>query len=298
MSSPRVETARIHDTWDVWACRADLSVADAQSLSAARVIADALLEDVTAAASKFEPDSELSQLNRAEGNWHPVSDLLLDMVTIALRAAAQSEGLVDPTIGHLISPLTVSSSISTGLTRVVRSDWRSVEVDPVLGRVRLPLGVQLDLGATGKAYAADLIAESIHFALGTAALVGLGGDIAAAGDSPDTLGWPVVVLERADDLTGEAINVVDGGVATSSTCARSQPGMELAHIVDPRTARPAVHHWRTVTVAAATCVEANTATTAAIIRGEGAITWLRDLGLPARLVDRRGNVVRLNGWPM
>ncbi len=298
MSSPRVETARIHDTWDVWACRADLSVADPQSLLAARVIADALLADITAAASRFEPDSELSLLNRAEGNWRPVSDLLLDMITVALRAAAHSEGLVDPTIGHLVSPLTRCPPISTGLTRVVRSDWRSVDVDPVLGRVRLPLGVQLDLGATGKAYAADLIAESIHLALDTAALVGLGGDLATAGDAPDRLGWPVVVLERADDLTGEAINIIDGGVATSSTCARSQPGMELVHIVDPRTARPTVHHWRTVTVAAATCVEANTATTAAIIRGESAITWLRDLQLPARLVDRRGYVVRLNGWPI
>ena len=149
----------------------------------------------------------------------------------------------------------------------------------------------------GKAYAADLIAESIHLALDTAALVGLGGDLATAGRAPNSVGWPVVVLDRVNDLTGEAINVTDGGMATSSTCVRSQPGTGLAHIVDPRTARPAFHHWRTVTVAAATCVEANTATTAAIIRGESAITWLGDLGLPARLVDRRGAVVRLNGWP-
>ena len=292
-------------TWELWTCRADLTVGVPEALPAARVIMDAIVEDVTRAASRFEPDSELSRLNLLQGQWCSVSELFLDMIVVAMRAAAQSDGLVDPTIGLLVehhgfpppSPLSDRPRESPLIRRVVRSDWRSLEVDPVRARIRLPAGLHLDLGAVGKAYAADLIAESINSALDVPVLVGLGGDLAAVGIDPHGPGWPVVVLERADDLTGQSINVTDGGLATSSTQVRSAPGLDVTHIVDPRTARPAVAHWRTVTVAAATCVEANTASTAAIIRGEGAITWLRALGLPARLIDRHGHVVRVGAWP-
>jgi len=48
---------------------------------------------------------------------------------------------------------------------------------------------------------------------------------------------------------------------------------------------------------AATCVEANTAATAAIVMGSGAIDWLAAARLPARLIALDGSVTRLNGWP-
>jgi len=50
-------------------------------------------------------------------------------------------------------------------------------------------------------------------------------------------------------------------------------------------------------VAAATCVDANVAATAAIVRGEASPAWLASLGLPARLVRPDGSVVRVAGWP-
>ena len=49
--------------------------------------------------------------------------------------------------------------------------------------------------------------------------------------------------------------------------------------------------WRTVSVAAASCVDANTASTAAIVRGRAGRRLARALGLPARLVDADGAVV-------
>jgi thiamine biosynthesis lipoprotein len=52
-----------------------------------------------------------------------------------------------------------------------------------------------------------------------------------------------------------------------------------------------------VSVAAPTCADANMASTAAIIRGEAALAWLADLGLPARLAAESGAVVTLGGWP-
>jgi FAD:protein FMN transferase len=69
------------------------------------------------------------------------------------------------------------------------------------------------------------------------------------------------------------------------------------HVVEPLTGRPAAEVWRTVSVMAARCVDANTATTAAIVLGERAVGWIRALGLPARLVRTDGRIVRLCGWP-
>ncbi len=71
----------------------------------------------------------------------------------------------------------------------------------------------------------------------------------------------------------------------------------LHHILDPRTGLPAEPVWRTVSVAAGTCADANAASTAAVIRGRRALGWLAQLGLPARLVDATGVVFTVAGWP-
>jgi thiamine biosynthesis lipoprotein len=79
---------------------------------------------------------------------------------------------------------------------------------------------------------------------------------------------------------------------------RWQRGDEvLHHVVDPRTSRPASTCWRTVTVAAATCVDANVASTASLVMGERATEWLHHRSLPARLVRGDGTVERVAGWP-
>ena len=90
-----------------------------------------------------------------------------------------------------------------------------------------------------------------------------------------------------------------GALATSSTTLRRwRRGPEtIHHILDPATGAPAAAPWRTVSVAAATCVDANTASTAAIVRGSGAEAWLERLGLPARLCRHDGSTVRTAGWP-
>jgi thiamine biosynthesis lipoprotein len=95
------------------------------------------------------------------------------------------------------------------------------------------------------------------------------------------------------------VTIRDGGLATSSTAARRwrRGGDVLHHILDPRTARPAAPVWRTVSVAAASCADANTAATAAIIRGRQAVPWLTGLRLPSRLVAVDGTVRTLAAWP-
>jgi len=132
-------------------------------------------------------------------------------------------------------------------------------------------------------------------------LVNLGGDIALAGPAPDG-GWPIRVTDNHRSnasADGQTIALATGGLATSSTTVRRWHvgEAELHHIVDPRSGAPADEVWRTVSVVAVSCVEANTACTAAIVRGASAVHWLEQARLPARLVRRDGTTTYTCGWP-
>ena len=93
--------------------------------------------------------------------------------------------------------------------------------------------------------------------------------------------------------------ITSGGLATSSPAVRAwrRGTAELHHIVQPATGLPAATCWRAVSVAAASCVDANAASTAAIIRGGRSPQWLARLGLPARLVRHDGTALTVAGWP-
>ena len=132
-------------------------------------------------------------------------------------------------------------------------------------------------------------------------LVSLGGDVAVAGPVP-VGGWPIRISDHHDaplDSAGPVVSVTNGGLATSGVAARSWPvrGGERHHIIDPRTGSSAVTPWRTVTVTGATCLDANAASTAAVVLGADAPAWLGLRGLSARLVRHDGSAVFVGDWP-
>jgi len=290
----------------VFGSEATVVVTDPETLTAAQWLVQDELDAIDRACSRFRDDSELAALNNAGGQPVRVSAMFRHALAVALRAAAMTDGDVDPTVGAAVRVLgydTDFASISkTGppVVRVARaSGWQLVSVEG--SKVRLPAGVQLDLGATAKAFAADRAARRAADAVGCGVLVGLGGDIALAGPSPRS-GWVIGLADwhgAADaDLAG-TIRIESGGVATSSTTVRrwTRGSKQLHHVIDPRTGQPAEEVWRTVTVAASSCVDANTAATAAIVRGARAPEWLKRRELPARLVGRDGSVLCVGGWP-
>jgi thiamine biosynthesis lipoprotein len=177
--------------------------------------------------------------------------------------------------------------------------WWRVRLDLESRQVVVPRGVRLDLGSTGKAYAADRAAARIAELAGCGVLVSLGGDLATAGPAPEG-GWLLGVGDdhRAAAQGDPVVTVRSGALATSSTTRRAwrRGGRAVHHIVDPRTGDVPAPVWRTVSVAARTCVDANAAATAAIVRGDGADAWLDGAGLPARLVGHDGRVVTVGGW--
>ena len=287
-----------------------LVVTRPERLDAAQEALEAHLREIDLAASRFRADSELSRLNALAGREVHVGPLLGRAIAEALRAARASDGAVDPTVGHAIRvagydadfAAVAPSGAAVPLTVERIPGWQAVRFLPGSRNVVVPRNVELDLGATAKALAADLGAAAALSAAGDGGvLVSLGGDIALAGESPPG-GWPIQVSEdsAAPIARGEeTIAVTAGGVATSSKTVRrwTRGGVELHHIIDPETGLPAAGPWRTATVFGATCVDANIASTAAIVKGDGAVAWLESRRLPARLVDRDGRVVRIGGWP-
>jgi FAD:protein FMN transferase len=315
------------DTFGVFGTTAVLLVTSHEAAGPARAIADDVLARVDAAGSRFRPDSELSRLNAAGGAPVAVSETFADLLGAALRAAELTSGDVDPTCGAALTALgydrdfadlpgagpagTVgrASRAGAGITGAAGQPasagrvpgWRSVHLDRRARRVSLTHGARLDLGATAKAWAADRCADQIAAALRCGVLVSLGGDIAAAGPPPPE-GWRIKVTDDSaapDSAPGQTVTITSGGLATSSTTVRTwaQGDRRVHHIIDPATGAPATSCWRTVSVAAGSCTDANTASTAAIIRGDAAPGWLHDLGLPARLVRHDGTTVTTAGWP-
>jgi FAD:protein FMN transferase len=290
---------------------AAVTVLDAAVLPDARALVEDELRRIDEACSRFRDDSELMRLNRSAGTPFVPGPLLMEALRVAIYAAARTDGDVDPTVGRSLGALGWDADFSVVVARggetprlrlVPAAGWQRVQLDRARGTVRIPPRVEIDLGATAKALAADRCARRVHSATGSSTLVSLGGDIAVAGPAPGD-GWPVRVTDdhRSDATAeGQTIALATGGLATSSTTVRRwrAGGAEHHHIVDPRTGAPAVEVWRTVSVAAASCVEANVASTAAIVRGEAAIAWLEAAGLPARLVRRDGAVVTTCGWPV
>jgi thiamine biosynthesis lipoprotein len=249
-------------------------------------------------------------VRRAGGRPVPVSALLANLVAASLRAARMTGGAVDPTVGGAMRRIGYDRDFAlvaggdpgpVPLRVEPVPGWRHVELDASRRLLSVPADVELDLGATAKAFAADLAARSAGAAAGCGVLVSLGGDIAMAGGAPEG-GWPVLVAEDHAaplDGPGQVVWLTGGALATSSITVRRwrRGGADLHHIVDPATGLPAAGRWRTATVGAGTCVDANTAATAAIVRGERAVGWLAERRLPARLVGRDGQVVRVAGWP-
>jgi thiamine biosynthesis lipoprotein len=279
------------------------------ALNAAHAILLAEIGAIDAACSRFRADSELASVNENAGRTWPVSAGFLEALDVALRAARLTDGRVDPTVGATMRLLGYDRDfddvdrdgppIRASVVRV--PGWQTIEIDRSRSTVRIPAGVELDFGATAKALCADRAARAAGAATGAAVLVGLGGDIAIGG--PELApGWEVLIADNhaaSPGSAGQRIIVRSGGVATSGTTVRRwrRGGVEVHHVVDPTSGLPAAEHWRTVSVAAGSCVDANIASTASIVRGEDAPVWLESQGLPARLVASDGSVVTVGGWP-
>ncbi|HYM46817.1 MAG TPA: FAD:protein FMN transferase [Solirubrobacteraceae bacterium] len=322
-AAPPRDERLAHASWEALGTSVVLRLTDPRALDRARAAVERELEQIDRACSRFRADSEIVRVNAGGGRAVRVSPLLAEALALALRAAELTAGDVDPTVGtalvlagydrdwRLLDPPDARPASATArrgepaptpaVEVRIESGWRTVALDRDGRSVRVPAGVTLDLGATAKAWAADRAVRAAARTGGCGALVGVGGDIATSGPAPEG-GWRIRVTDDHRSETtapGQTVSIRSGGLATSSTAVRrwSHAGRTMHHIIDPATGAPVPATWRTVSAAAASCADANIATTAAIVRGATAPDWLEELGLPARLVDEDGRVQTVGDWP-
>ncbi|CAN5452434.1 FAD:protein FMN transferase [soil metagenome] len=294
-------------TFAALGCHVHVAVREPGDLPEAERLAQVVLRDVDEVASRFRPDSDLVRVNRLAGEWVAVDPLLLAGVAVACRAAAATDGLVNPLLGRAMVSLGYDRDFS--LLRELEADdevgmgampdrdaWRTIETDPG-GAIRIPAGTALDLGATGKAWASDLVAAAHEEHLSAASLVSVGGDLRIS--APDGTAWPVAVAERPGARPACVVTLTSGAMATSTTRVRrwARGGVRRHHLLDPRSGQPAREVWRTVTATGPTCSAANTASTAAVVLGAEAVEWLETHSVTARLVASGGGVRRTGTWP-
>lgn len=315
MSSATVDlAAATRYDLEIWSTTATLVVTDADRLGPAQAQLQTVLAEVEAAASRFRPDSEINRLLARPGRPVTLSPVLNALLTAALRAASATGGLVDPTVAAAVVAAGYDRDIAAVLDRALaggRSDagtapagpvpgWQRLVHDPGAARLTVPPGVGIDLGATAKAFAADAAVARIAERVGGGVLVSLGGDLAVAGPAPAG-GWRIAVADdhRARADGHQTVSITSGGVATSSTTTRRWPTAAgwRHHIIDPRTGRNPDSRWRTASVAAGSCVDANAAATTAIVLGDAAPAWLAARHLPALLVEDDGTICPVAVWP-
>ncbi|MCB0857484.1 MAG: FAD:protein FMN transferase [Solirubrobacterales bacterium] len=265
--------------------------ADGEGSEEAIAAAEAIVHDLHDSLTRFDPDSELCQLNADPRDAVPSSPLMIRFAALVHEAGEQTGGLVDATLldqietaGYVdsIDPdagfIPASATARPQQARPSTGAWSRVSVDRETSSVLRPCGVRLDSGGLGKGLAADLVAEHLN---GFASWgVVCAGDLRFGGTS----GAPRRIDITSPDGTGRVIAefaAPSGAVATSGVTRRSWQSDtgRSHHLIDPRTGEPAETGLLQVTAVAPTAAEAEIRAKAALLSGpEMASEWLPDGG--------------------
>ena len=234
--------------------------------------------------SRYRDDNIVHAINHSDGAAVPVDEETSRLLRYAGQCYELSDGRFDITSGILRHAWTFDGGVVTpddALIEALRArlGWQRVEFDGAA--VRLPHGMEIDLGGVGKEYAADRVAALLAEAAAVAVLVNLGGDIRAAGSGEDRR-WTIGIEEPGkENVAVGQIEIAEGGVATSGDARRFcvVDGVRLGHILDPRTGRPVAGAPHSATVIADTCTAAGFLATAAMLHGPEAEAFLEAQGL-------------------
>lgn len=255
--------------------------------------------------SRFDPNSEISQLNRSGGLPTVVSPDTMAVVAAACAAWKHTAGRFDPTVHDAM--------VEMGYDRPWdehprRRPWQSEPAPGCDGiqlvyeacLVVLPPNVRLDLGGIGKGFAADLVATEIVAAGASGACISIGGDLRCVGDGPaDDGAWEVTIAAPSGPNGARAKSTLasmgttrlhHGGAAATTAPTGTMFPDGTHHLIDPATGRPAPSPWAQVTVLAATAATAEVWAKCAYLAGAEAPQLLAGAGLAAVLVGVDGRV--------
>lgn len=229
--------------------------------------------------SRYLDGNIVHRINSAAGRPVDVDDETADLLDFAVTVYELSERRFDITSGALrrvwhfdgSDQIPDRNSVQDALRCV---GWHRVKWKrPVL---QMPTGMEIDLGGIGKEYAVDRCAALIHKQGGSPSLVNFGGDLAATAASGKRDKWKVAIEGDSPDEPDRIIDLKRGAIATSGDARRylEKDGVRYSHILDPTTGWPVPDAPRSITIAAATCVQAGMISTLAMLKGIEAEAFL------------------------
>ena len=194
--------------------------------------------------SRFRIDSEISRLNHADGAPLQVSTESVAAVRAACAAWAFTGGSFDPTVHDSLLRLGYDDSIEAVRRRTGAAadhvptpapGCTGIVFDESTSIVQLPVGVRLDLGGIGKGLAADDVATGLLARGAAGAMVNIGGDVRVIGTPSASDSWRVELEDPRTERVVAAVELLDGGVATSTTLRRRWRlgASTVHHLIDP-----------------------------------------------------------------
>ena len=231
--------------------------------------------------SRYKGDSVVGRINTAGGKQITVDAETAHLLNFADQCFRVSGGLFDITSGVLRSIWRFDGTDRVPTNAQIRAitpliGWHKVLWHPPA--IMLPPGMEIDLGGLAKEYAVDKALGALREITELPALVNFGGDLRVSGPRKHGARWKVAIesVDTGGQMAG-LLELADGAVATSGDAHRFilKDGVRYGHILNPRTGRPVAHAPRSVTVAAATCVEAGMIATLAVLQGKDAEAFLK-----------------------
>ncbi len=298
-----IETFRAMNSEIVLLAESEVSRAQA-GFAAAREFIEASERRFT----RFSEASELSSLNRSAGHWFQASPDLFHVIQEALLYFHKTHGLFDPSIlpnlrraGYVQSMDEIrrlgAAPQPASQPPASTSAFDALELHEADSSIRLPAGMQIDLGGIAKGWIAERAAHLLS-QYASACAVSAGGDMFLIGYPDGKEFWEVGLEDPRDpqvDLL--VLEAQAGAIATSSVVKRAwkQAGLSRHHLIDPRTGEPANTAWLSVTVLAPHTAAAETFAKAFLIADEMEARRLGEQNpdLAVLAVDRNGNVVSL-----
>jgi FAD:protein FMN transferase len=282
-----------------------LLAAEGEDAIAGMYAAKLFIEDCELRFSRFLPASELSELNRSSGNWHVVSNELLEMLQLSLKYHHETFGIFDPSILSDLKQAGYDRSMdeirTTGAADVHHASrlpslpaFDEISFDLADKRVLIPSDMEIDLGGIAKGWIVEKAARLLH-SYADVCGVSAGGDILFIGSPLDGFDWDVYLEDPRDPAQMlSQLHIPAGAVATSSVMKRTWHQGEKVrhHLIDPRTGEPANTNWLSVTVICPDIIAADVYAKALLIGGEKeAPQLLKDKpGLEFIAVDPKGNL--------
>lgn len=228
-----------------------------ESAEAALTLSEDRIKELEALWSTTDVSSDIYKVNQSGGTRTEVNEETVEILQFALDMAEQTNGSLDPTISPVVTAWGFVSReyhipTEDELTDLLQNiDYKKVLLEE--NCVTMPDGMQLDLGAVGKGYTGDIIAELLKEQGVTSALLDIGGNIQMVGRKPDGSRWRLGIQNPFGEGSLGVLESEDGAVVTSGNYERyfiGEDGKQYGHIIDPATGYPAESGLASVSIIA------------------------------------------------